>query len=144
MNFPGTKYTQRMLDLVCRPAMQDVAKELSLRGADVQFSELPAENGERLYRLELIVSLGEEQDFVYQIWPQHYSVPGFTYRARSGKSHYYRLETFLMEGTQGNDLMDYTKEQVISDILDQYEKHLNFIHLSREAPGQTLTFPGAN
>ncbi|MEI9532796.1 choline transporter [Moellerella wisconsensis] len=144
MNFPGTKYTQRMLDLVCRPAMQDVAKELSLRGADVQFSELPAENGERLYRLELIVSLGEEQNFVYQIWPQHYSVPGFTYRARSGKSHYYRLETFLMEGTQGNDLMDYTKEQVISDILDQYEKHLNFIHLSREAPGQTLTFPEVN
>jgi choline/glycine/proline betaine transport protein len=68
-------------------------------------------------------------------------VPGFTYRARSGKSHYYRLETFLMEGTQGNDLMDYSKEQVIGDILDQYEKHLNFVHIHREAPGNTLTFP---
>ena len=43
---------------------------------------------------------GEEQNFIYQIWPMRYSVPGFTYRARSGKSHYYRLETFLMEGTQ--------------------------------------------
>ncbi|HGN1705304.1 TPA: choline transporter [Providencia rettgeri] len=141
MNFPGTTYTQRMLDLVCIPAMQEVAKELLLRGAKVEFKTLPAIADERLDHLELTVDLGEEQSFIYQVWPQRYSVPGFTYRARSGKSHYYRLETFLWEGSQGNDLMDYTKEQVISDILDQYEKHLNFIHLSREAPGATLTFP---
>ncbi|WNK22889.1 choline transporter [Providencia hangzhouensis] len=141
MNFPGTTYTQRMLDLVCIPAMQKVAKELSLRGAKVEFNTLPPIADERLDHLELTVDLGEEQSFIYQVWPQRYSVPGFTYRARSGKSHYYRLETFLWEGSQGNDLMDYTKEQVISDILDQYEKHMNFIHLSREAPGATLTFP---
>ncbi|EOY8495148.1 choline transporter [Providencia stuartii] len=144
MNFPGTTYTQRMLDLVCTPAMQEVAKELSLRGANVEFNILPPAEDERLNHLELVVDLGEEQNFIYQIWPQRYSVPAFTYRARSGKSHYYRLETFLWEGTQSNDLMDYTKEQVISDILDQYEKHLNFIHLSREAPGATLTFPETN
>ncbi|UMX81176.1 hypothetical protein MJ575_08485 [Klebsiella pneumoniae] len=43
----------------------------------------------------------DEQNSVYKIWPQQYSVPGFTYRARSGKSTYYRLETFLLEGSQG-------------------------------------------
>ncbi|MFY3758178.1 high-affinity choline transporter BetT, partial [Escherichia coli] len=121
--------------------MQEVARELELRGAKVEFSEVPPAEEERLPHLELLVHLGEEQNFIYQIWPQRYSVPGFTYRARSGKSHYYRLETFLMEGTQGNDLMDYSKEQVIGDILDQYEKHLNFLHIHREAPGNTLTFP---
>ncbi|MBA5806743.1 choline transporter [Morganella morganii] len=141
MNFPGTTYTRRMLDLVCIPAMQDVAQELTIRGAKVEFSQIPPEADERLEHLELTVDLGEEQSFVYQVWPQRYSMPGFTYRARTGKSHYYRLETFLSEGSQGNDLMDYTKEQVITDILDQYEKHMNFIHLSREAPGATLTFP---
>ncbi|MDC9605006.1 choline transporter [Xenorhabdus griffiniae] len=141
MHFPGTKNTQRMLDMVCRPAMLEVAKELVVRGAKVQFNALPAKENKWLNPLELIVDLGDEQNFIYQIWPQRYSVPGFTYRARAGKSHYYRLETFLMEGTQGNDLMDYTKEQIISDILDHYEKHLNFIHLNREAPGQTLIFP---
>lgn len=141
MNFPGTRYTQRMLDLVCIPAMEEVAKELTIRGANVTFNILPPQADERLDHLELTVDLGEEQSFIYQVWPQRYSVPGFTYRARSGKSHYFRLETFLWEGSQGNDLMDYTKEQVISDILDQYEKHMNFIHLSRESPGATLTFP---
>lgn len=37
--------------------------------------------------------------------------------------------------------MDYSKEQVITDILDQYERHLNFIHLHREAPGNSVMFP---
>lgn len=143
MNFPGTTYTQKMLDNVCAPAMQDVARELTLRGANVQVNELPPVEDERLNHFELLVNLGDEQNFLYQIWPQRYSIPAFTYRARSGKSHYYRLETFLLEGSQGNDLMDYSKEQVINDILDQYERHLNFLHLNRESPGNTLTFPDA-
>jgi choline/glycine/proline betaine transport protein len=37
--------------------------------------------------------------------------------------------------------MDYNKEQVIIDILDQYERHLNFIHLHREAPGANIVYP---
>ncbi|MHC3491662.1 choline transporter [Pectobacterium brasiliense] len=143
MNFPGTTHTQKMLDNVCKAAMEDVARELRLRGASVEVNDLPPIEDERLNHLELLVDLGDEQNFLYQIWPQRYSVPAFTYRARSGKSDYYRLETFLLEGSQGNDLMDYSKEQVINDILDQYERHLNFLHLNREAPGNTLTFPDA-
>ncbi|KOC91926.1 choline transporter [Winslowiella iniecta] len=141
MNYPGTRYTQQMMETVMLPAMQDVAKELELRGGRVTLENLPPADDENLGHLELRVNLGEEQDFVYQVWPQQYSVPGFTYRARSGKSTYYRLETFLLEGSQGNDLMDYSKDQVIIDILDQYERHLNFIHLHREAPGNNITFP---
>ncbi|WP_455844359.1 choline transporter [Pantoea agglomerans] len=141
MNYPGTRYTQKMMEEVLFPAMQDVAKELELRGGRIALERAEPEEGQPLGHLDLRVLLGEEQDFVYQIWPQQYSVPGFTYRARSGKSTYYRLETFLLEGSQGNDLMDYNKEQVIIDILDQYERHLNFIHLHREAPGSNMTFP---
>ncbi|MEG3116944.1 hypothetical protein R3F72_17685 [Salinicola sp. 4072] len=29
----------------------------------------------------------------------------------------------------------YTREQVIDDILDQYERHLQFLHLNRMEPG---------
>ncbi|WOZ76318.1 choline transporter [Kosakonia sacchari] len=141
MNYPGTHYTRQMMETVIYPAMQDVAKELELRGGRVSLENVAPEEGQPLGYLDLRVHLGEEQDFVYQVWPQQYSVPGFTYRARSGKSHYFRLETFLLEGSQGNDLMDYNKEQVIIDILDQYERHLNFIHLHREAPGTNIVFP---
>lgn len=123
--------------------MQEVAKELELRDGRVTLESVEADESNPIGYLDLRVHLGEEQDFIYQVWPQQYSIPGFTYRARSGKSTYYRLETFLMEGSQGNDLMDYSKEQVIIDILDQYERHLNFIHLNREAPGSNISFPSA-
>lgn len=141
MNYPGTRYTQQMMETVIYPAMQEVAKELELRDANVTLEYLDPEARQLLGHLSLRVDLGDEQDFIYQVWPQQYSVPGFTYRARRGKSHYYRLETYLREGSLGNDLMDYHKEQVIIDILDQYERHLNFIHLRREAPGGSIAFP---
>lgn len=38
----------------------------------------------------------------------------------------------LTEGSQGYDVTGFTKEQIISDILDQYESHLHFLHLQRE------------
>ncbi|SFN27122.1 choline/glycine/proline betaine transport protein [Candidatus Pantoea varia] len=141
MNYPGSRYTQQMMEKTIFPAMQEVAKELELRDGRVTLESVEADEANPIGYLDLRVHLGEEQDFVYQVWPQQYSIPGFTYRARSGKSTYYRLETFLMEGSQGNDLMDYSKEQVIIDILDQYERHLNFIHLNREAPGSNISFP---
>lgn len=143
MNYPGSSYTQQMMDRVCYPAMQDVAKELEVRGAAVELQSLPPQNGEVLGHLSLHVDLGDEQKFIYEIWPQKYSIPGFTYRARSGKSTYYRLETFLLEGSQGNDLIGFSQEQVIIDILDQYERHLNFIHLNREAAGTPINFPAS-
>jgi len=141
MTYPGSRYTEQMMDTICYPAMQDVAKELEVRGANVELQRLPPEEEGGLGHLSLMVNLGDEQNFLYEIWPQKYAIPGFTYRARSGKSTYYRLETFLVEGSQGNDLIGYSKEQVIIDMLDQYERHLNFIHLHREAPGNHINFP---
>jgi choline/glycine/proline betaine transport protein len=38
---------------------------------------------------------------------------------------------FLSEGGQDYDLMGFTREQVISDVLDQYEKHMHFLHMLR-------------
>jgi hypothetical protein len=38
--------------------------------------------------------------------------------------------------------MDYSKEQVITDILDQYERHLNFIHLHQGSAGEQRDVPG--
>ncbi|WP_191092736.1 hypothetical protein [Cysteiniphilum sp. JM-1] len=35
-----------------------------------------------------------------------------------------------IHGGQQYDIMGYTEEQVIADILTQYEKHLYYIHVS--------------
>ncbi len=44
---------------------------------------------------------------------------------------YYRAEVYLSEGSQNYDLVGYSKEQIINDILDQYERHMQFLHLVR-------------
>jgi choline/glycine/proline betaine transport protein len=44
---------------------------------------------------------------------------------------YYRAEVHLSEGSQDYDLTGYNKEQIINDILDQYERHLQYLHLVR-------------
>ena len=56
---------------------------------------------------------------------------------RSASGKYYRMEVFSLEGSHGYDLMGYSKEQVITDVLDHYETHLDFLHLNREDPGNT-------
>lgn len=142
MNYPGFDYTQKIMHEVCFPAMKEVAAELRDRGADVQVQHHnESEDTMDLGYLELLISLEDEQHFLYQIWPQRYSIPSFSYRASRGKSTYYRLETFLLEGTLRNNLIDYSKEQVITDILDQYEKHVYFLHLNREGSANPITFP---
>ena len=36
----------------------------------------------------------------------------------------------LRDGGQGYDVMGYTRAQLIDDVLDQYERHLEFLRLS--------------
>lgn len=85
--------------------------------------------------LSLYVDLGSEQNFTYQIWTHPFATPSFAMRTPRSSSRYYRLEVYLLEGSQGYDLAGYTREQVIDDMLDQYERHLQFLHLNREEPG---------
>ena len=54
----------------------------------------------------------------------------FTIEATTDSS-YYGAEVHLREGGQDYDIMGWNKEQIISDILDQYERHLHFLHLVR-------------
>ena len=94
-----------------------------------------------LYHLDLTIHLEDDYNFIYQIWPVRYIAPQFSERGKSGKDYYYRLETFLYDGSQDNDLVGYNKEQVINDVLDKYERHLSFLHLNRSSPGNRPIFP---
>jgi len=141
MHHPGSSETKRMLDNVCAPAVKTVADELIKRGMNVEVTQGELEDSDMLYHLDLTINIEEEHNFVYQIWPVRYIAPTFSERGKRGKQHYYRLETFLYEGSQDNDLVGYTKEQVINDILDKYERHMTFLHINRISPGNRPLYP---
>ncbi|WP_110670731.1 choline BCCT transporter BetT [Salinicola halophilus] len=131
MSFPDRNEANRFLAETGRPAMEAVRDELVKQGVSVDITE-GAQNDDDY--LSLYVDLGSEQNFTYQIWTHPFSMPSFAMRTPRSSGRYYRLEVYLLEGSQGYDLTGYTQAQVIDDILDQYERHLQFLHMNREDP----------
>ncbi|MFV0132091.1 choline BCCT transporter BetT [Streptomyces sp. HMX87] len=136
MAFPGRRAATRFVDEVCRPAFGDVAQELRQQGAEAEFLEgVHPDNG--LAHVGLRVPIGTNDEFVYQVWPVETPTPGFATRSVTTHDTYVRFEVQLAEGNQGYDVMGYTKEQLIADILDQYERHLEFLRLHDEASARS-------
>ncbi|MGB2248989.1 MAG: choline transporter, partial [Alcanivorax sediminis] len=130
VNFPLRVRVLEFLEVTVKPALETVAKELESYGLKVEIRH----EDDRAY---LEVSHGKETDFVYGVRVRGYTRPSLTIRQldhakkHADKDTYYRAEVFLQEGGQDYDLMGYTKDQVIVDVLDQYEKHMHFLHMMR-------------
>ncbi|RLP69104.1 BCCT family transporter [Mycetocola reblochoni] len=137
MSFPGQKQTARYVTTVVEPALREVAQELAERGADAELRSSPVESC-GIPQVELTVHLAPERDFQYQVYPVSYPAPSYTMRDSDVADDYFTLEVFSVEGSHGYDVAGFTKEQLIADVLDQYERHLTFLHLNRKAPGQSV------
>lgn len=137
VSFPTLSQARKFLEEVARPAMEEFKKVLEEQDYKVNIEQVEEEDE----HISLGVSLGGEQDFTFAIWPTKRKMPSFSIRATRSDEHYYRLEVHLSEGGQGYDLYGYTREQVIANILDQYERHLYFLHTQREMPGGDTTMP---
>jgi len=128
MTFPRRSHVNRFIEDVVTPACQEVAEELRKQGAEVVVA---GESGS----IKLEVMHGSEVDFVYEIRPRPYAQPAFAMRATEGDEReerkYFRAEVYLKEGGQNYDVMGWSRADIIGDILDQYEKHLHFLHLVR-------------
>ncbi|MCC5691627.1 hypothetical protein LH484_27025, partial [Klebsiella pneumoniae] len=73
----------------------------------------------------------DQLDFVYEIRLISYAMPAFAQpQSPDGDEHYYRAEVFLRRGGQSYDIYGYDQAEIISDILDQFEKYLHFLHIS--------------
>ncbi|GAB3440384.1 choline BCCT transporter BetT [Actinophytocola sediminis] len=133
MHYPDEQTATEFLDDVCRPAFTDVAAELRDRGADADVRAGTVPELDLPYH-ELTVALGTEEEFRYRAWPCRARTPSFAPRGdgKTDADTYIRIEVYLTEGSQGYDVLGYSAEQLISDLLDQYERHLEFLRLHRE------------
>ncbi|GAA5186803.1 choline BCCT transporter BetT [Ferrimonas gelatinilytica] len=130
MQFPRRSHVNRFIDEVVEPAMEQVAEELRKQMVEVNVIK---DDGSHRVRFEVV--LGEEMDFEYEARPRDFLRPAFVVTEEDeedDESKYFRAEVHLREGGQDYDIMGWTREQVIGDILDQYEKHLHFLHVLRE------------
>ena len=129
LNHPKRSQVLRFIQEMVKPALEEVAREIQQHGMEVR-----VQNGED-GRAWVEVSHGEETDFFYSVHPRPYEPPLFVMRdtlnRRGEELKYYRAEVHLREGGQDYNVMGWSREQLISDVLEQYEKHMHFLHLVR-------------
>lgn len=127
VTFPNGEVVNRYVQKVVNAAFVDVSKAFEAQGfsASVEHNE---------HALLLTVTMGNDPDFVYSVYPTKSEQPEFAASDtqtvdENKKSTYYRAEVHLSEGGQNYDIMGWSKIAVINDIIDHFQKHQHFIHL---------------
>ncbi|WP_373752816.1 choline BCCT transporter BetT [Neisseria weixii] len=131
-SFPDFQTAKHFMTHTLEQAMAEVAVELEKQRLEV---ELTTENGGVVH--QIAVRYPEQRDFIYRVELIEAEKPIFALgqagNLASSQEHekYYRAEVFLIEGSQDYDILGYTKEQAIIDILNQYERHIQFLYMDR-------------
>lgn len=128
--FPKRSHVKRFVEEVVSPAMLLVGDELKKQNLSYEI-KTGDDDTQAIY-----IDLGDDLNFSYEVRMRPYIQPAFALVGmadadKDEEQKYYRAEIYLHEGGQDYDVMGWTKEQIINDILDQYEKHLHFLHLVR-------------
>lgn len=126
---PSRSEVARFLDQQVKPALSEVAGELSKQGIEASVEE--GDGG----HVWLEVGHGDEIDFFYSVRPKTYEPPSFIMedprRRPREDSRSYRAEVYLREGGQDYDVMGWRREDLIYDVLDQYQRHRRFLDALR-------------
>jgi choline/glycine/proline betaine transport protein len=128
LHFPDESDVTEFLRNTVHPAMHEFADELRSNGSDARIEATDAWD-----EVSLSVMHREEIDFRYLVVARWHPLPSeASSDAADGVSAgYFRAEVYLNEGSQDYDLMGWTRQQVLHDLLEQYEKHLHFLHVLR-------------
>ncbi|MFP4398662.1 MAG: BCCT family transporter [Desulfonatronovibrio sp.] len=122
---PGKNEVEQFIQNTVKPALTEFKDELRKRNLEARIQE--GDDG----RVWLEVLHQEEIDFFYSVRPRPYIPPAFalsdTRKKQTEKSRFYRAEVHLKEGGQDYDIMNWSKEQIINDVLNQYNRHLQFL-----------------
>lgn len=127
MDFPDQRRADDYLATTATPALEEVASELREQGVEVTVESVVDEDAQPA--ISLAAGVGP-QPFVYRVQRTRAATPTYGGRVSRGDDHYFRLEVHLRDGGQGYDVMGYSRTQLIDDVLDQYERHLEFVRLA--------------
>jgi choline/glycine/proline betaine transport protein len=127
MTFPDRAHAETFLADVVTPALTEVSAELTSQGVHAEVSACTDETGQP--GVQLNADVGDTMPFRYAVQHREAPFPAYSGWVPRGDEHYSRLEVHLRDGGQGYDVMGYTHTQLIDDVLDQYERHMEFLRL---------------
>jgi choline/glycine/proline betaine transport protein len=138
VTYPGPRAVRTFVEDVCHPAVEEVTAELIERDVAARTTEIPGPRGVPCLGLEVEHPGGDV--FRYHLEPEEVPTPSFARMPSNRDDTYLRVQVHLVDGAQGYDVLGWSKEQLIGDILDQYERHLAYLRRSEET-GATMTEP---
>ncbi len=118
---PEKMEARQFISKIATPALTKVAEEM--RRQDVEASI----EVEQKDRCRLVVLQEGIEDFAYGIRLREFV---FNEESEQGQEVYFRAEVFLAQGGQQYDVLGYNEDQIIADVITQFERHLHYIHLS--------------
>lgn len=130
------------------PAMREVAAELERQGVHATvIDETDSTQGLDSISARLVIPMPELRDFVYGVRPVKRKLPGFmltevTDEEANVRRHVVEPITFFADGREGYDIQYLRQEELIADILRNYERYLSVsadkrTALLNRAPGHT-------
>ncbi|GDY25531.1 choline transporter [Agarivorans sp. Toyoura001] len=105
---------------VVRPALTQLVEQFTENGLNAKLIEDSD-------KIRLTIYKEEAENFAYGVRLRHFMLPSY---ADEKHNDYYRAEVFLLQGGQQYDVFGYTEDQIIADVISQYERHLHFLYLA--------------
>lgn len=122
---PRRPEAERFLRDTARPVLDAVAAELVGRGLDAGVSA-------REDRVLLTAMPGTPEEFQYGLRLRRYEMPSYSYMDRDKPDEpFFRAEVFLETGGQDYDVLGFTRDELMQDVLQQYDRHFQFLHAAR-------------
>jgi choline/glycine/proline betaine transport protein len=133
------KRLKMIVDLPTKSAVNkylsdQVHTAFSAMAEEFRTSGLQSEINQTNNQIELTVQHGDQPDFIYRVRCCRCDQPDYGNQQDNSPEDdkkYYRAEVHLSEGGQDYCIMGWSQLAVINDIIEQYRKHLHFLHLLR-------------
>ncbi len=124
---------QQYLETTVKPAMDNVATQLD---RTILSPEIESQPNSILLRVQ---EAGKE-DFVYEVRLREYAIPGVAFPElprKGSEKTYWRAEVYIGDESQHYDVAGFSIEQLASDMLCQFDQHMQYYHRDNQELGKT-------
>ncbi|WGL16495.1 choline BCCT transporter BetT [Microbulbifer bruguierae] len=133
LRLPSLSEVREYIREIGEPALEEFAAEIRKNG----YQAVVTKGEKRSVQLEVLQ--GDEVSFIYGLHPKATIKPDAVNPEQElddsfddgSPDKYFRAEVHLYEGGQDYDVMGWTREQLLTDMVSQYERHLQFLHTLR-------------
>ncbi len=139
-SYPSSRAVAQFSQQVVGPALEDVSREFVEQGYVAETRHVVDETTSITINT-LLIRMGDERDFLYRVAPVETPVPTFGARVAQDRTTYQRLDVFTQTGAEGYDVTGLTRQQIINDVLDRYENHIQYLSYAAEVGGASVITP---